>query len=567
MPNDKFSKSPTVNPGIVYDPVGFHMGRTIISEAQTYGTLELALLEVIQNEVDANAKSIQCLVNLHRRYVKITGNGDGAPPEKIRDSLGMFNSSQKVDAQGRRLPGMLGRWGKGFAAPIDKADEYTFTATAKDGDGSYYKWTFRHDEIKKAATLSIPRERLSNYEFGKKMNVTHSTDGQKKYTVNWRTMTELRGVTTDKNVSKMPSAKQFAEEVFDRFGTKMRKLKTKLSLHFIDENGQEDRLFDLEAQPYRGKALERHVSYMNGRRTFFELYLAPEKGEKVYVRMTGDEFRLPFNEFVKNTVDWLDQEVVAALKSGVFTGEIETPSARLHKGRKYYEPDDFLQELCQSINQWFVEVGSNYYSVSAERDERNQKRGEASLKNLQDLLQTPEFEHLALVVNEFRRGRVRAAESVVDVENSPGLTSVSLPSKKKGSPVKESVTHADRDSSSGRSKNKKNSKLQTNPQGRTQNIIRDEACGLQFCHDLLPGQKRLWALDERQGILTFNIRHPTWQVCEGSDKRIQRLQESIAICALQSVLVPDHIRSEIDEQNERMLESLAMLLRHSPSFK
>ena len=59
-------------------------------------------------------------------------------------------------------------------------------------------------------------------------------------------------------------------------------------------------------------------------------------------------------------------------------------------------------------------------------------------------------------------------------------------------------------------------------------------------HEPMPGCPDLWKLDNQNGILAFNVRHPFWTQCdERGDKAVMRLQEVVAIQALTLEVLPE----------------------------
>ena len=104
------------------------------------------------------------------------------------------------------------------------------------------------------------------------------------------------------------------------------------------------------------------------------------------------------------------------------------------------------------------------------------------------------------------------------------------------------------------------------PKGKKRGLIRSDSLGLQFSHDIMPGQDELWKIDMTRGIIHFNIRHPLWVKCDKDDRTILRLQEYITVQALMLCEVPEEWRDHFDIYIHDAIRSFVYLITKSASF-
>ena len=104
------------------------------------------------------------------------------------------------------------------------------------------------------------------------------------------------------------------------------------------------------------------------------------------------------------------------------------------------------------------------------------------------------------------------------------------------------------------------------PRGKRRTLVKRDSMGLQFSHGEMLESNKLWDLDTRLGILHFNTRHPTWVLCDRSDRKIRQLQETIAIQALTVEMMPEDWQETARLMADVVIDHLVMVYHGSSSF-
>ena len=165
--------------------------------------------------------------------------------------------------------------------------------------------------------------------------------------------------------------------ILDRFGSVMRKLGTSIDIHIIHKDGRDELREGVKAGVFTGEKLpEIVISDDDCGKTFFQIYLAPKttngyKG-RVLVGETNDDYRFGFNTFKYSVLGLLPTDVIEALSSGFFEGEIHCEGVELNASRKSFSRNDSLTGFCICIEQWFREHGLDYYEQL--QDKSNERR-------------------------------------------------------------------------------------------------------------------------------------------------------------------------------------------------
>lgn len=516
----------------------FHHGQALLKTAGYYPTLLGMVLEVVQNGIDSNAKNIWLSVNMKTRIISIRDDGEGASDAQFRQALNQVGMTMKDDSK-------LGQFGYGLICPLGKCKKFVFTScSGSRGSNRFNEWTFVCDDIVATAQdVEIPKRERPDLVFSRT---------PKKTQVNWRTEMRVEGFMKDSRLSKIDQ-ESLTMAIQERYSKAMKKRSVVIFAHITDASGVGQN-WEIKARRYMGSALPpfKYVDRDSGKTTF-EILWAP-KGVRGYrgqvlIGEAGNDFLFPFTEFVRTTAaDFLQAEVVDALKSGIFEGEILTEKAKLLPDRKSFEKNDALVGLCIAIEQWYAEVGSAHYTEarSARRDERYQLLGVRSLRVVQNLLLLPEFKELAKVVANFKQGTFGLGHSSVDTDHVGFQEGTSLSTHKTGmkqdpeAEVTPKWKQVD-DTGEGHKPIQSHHPFSVlGPKGKTRVVVKNDSIGLQFCYDM-ETSSRLWELDTSTGILYFNKRHPVWVWTDenGGDSALMRLQEYITIQALLMETVPE----------------------------
>lgn len=541
----------------------FHMGEAFCRVASDYPTVLDIILEQVQNALDADAKNILVVLNRKTRHIAIRDDGNGVSQEMFEEALRRVCLSQKDS-------GKLGRFGIGLISPLGKCETFTFTSCHKGVDYGYREWSFVTDDIRRQSQdVAIPHRARSDLFFIKKKNLTAPKG---LTTVMWRTEVNILKYSPDRMISRIGSITALKDAILERFGPTMRRHKVTLALKFANENGSVETLDGIQAKQFTGRALPQIViEDPDAGKVIFSLYLAAKttKGQqgKVLVGEADNDYRFGFSLFARSAEKLLSDEIVSGLSSGIFEGEILAEKVKLHSTRRSFESDDALVSFCIAIESWFQKHGAKHLEEvsGARRDQRYQDLGLESLREIEAMLQDPAFEVIRSVLKEFRIGTVgpgttvetktvgKQDENAVSTDN-PGPQERDASESEKGASEK-SPPQPDPDPYTV-----------AGPRGQRRALVKKGNLGLQFSYIAMDGSDRLWELDARQGILHFNVNHPTWVACDVSDRKVRQLQETVAINALMIKAMPDELEDSLRFAFDEALRPLIYLYHVSPAF-
>lgn len=543
-----------------------HMGNVLMREAGTYRNLGLTLLEIVQNAIDSDAKLIKIVLDRQKRNLDVMDNGNGV-------TRGLFEKALASFAHTIKAKDKLGQFGIGLISPLGKCDHFTFTSTAKGGDGVYRRWTFVSKDIAGMFEVEVPMEEVVNLRHGR-VDKTLTIDSGKVSQVTWRTRVSLRNYSADRELSKIGSVDECVKSIFARFGTAMHRRKVKLDVRFVAPDGSVEERKGLEPPSYTGQPLPKDLRQLSdGGFLRSQLYLALRdtrgrgKGQ-VVVGQQGNDFRFPFGKFARAHTDSLHEEAVRALTSGLFEGEILASKVDLHEGRESFLENEALVAMCEGINEWFVEIGSQYINEAeeAQRDERYQKLGERALESLRDVLADPRYDELRELLEETGRTSENAGAAAADFLESVVEQEPVFEAQGGGIPPEEEPRGVLRIK---KPQLKRPKHTVRGPRGVKANLATIRRFGLRFCYTELPGNDNLWLLEDGTWTLVFNTLHPLWVQCDEfkSDRRVMQLMEIVTVAVLNWVVAP---AGGFQEQAREMVDDIIRgqigLLLRSPSF-
>ncbi len=542
----------------------FHMGEAFLRVASDYPTILDVILEQVQNAIDAEAKTITVVLNRKTRHIAIRDDGEGVSVETFETAL------QRVCLSGKER-GKLGRFGIGLISPLGKCQTFVFTSCPKDTPKGYMEWTFTTEDIKQEARdIKIPvRSRTDIFFVGK-----GKTGPKGQTTVMWRTEVNIFKYSADKMISRVSSIDYLEEAILDRFSAALRRNKVVLNLRFVNEDGSEEKREGIKAKLFTGRPLSKVViTEPDVGKVEFRLFLAPRttKGQngKVLIGEIDNDYRFPFHLLARQAGGLLPDEVLQALSSGVFEGEIVGEGVKLHSTRKSFEKDDAFVGFCAAIETWFQKHGSSHLEEikEAHRDQRYQELGLKSLHEIEVLLNDPAFATIKSVLEDFKVGTTGCHHSPRDEENIIGLQDeTSISTHGLGAEESDSTNESGGRVDSTEDKPKHRPLTVTGPRGRRRTLVRNDSIGLQFSHVAMDGSDRLWELDDRRGILHFNVNHPIWVEADVSDRKIRQLQETVAIFALTIKAMPDDLGETLRLAFDESLRPLSFLFKCSQAF-
>ena len=508
-----------------------HVGNAMMVIADTYHRLEEVLLEQVQNGIDANAKCIWVTLNHKQRSVIVRDNGDGVGEREFDQALQSVLETQK---QGDKL----GQFGRGLISPLGKCEQFTFTSRPRDAAALGYRvWTFVSDDIAKS------REEIGIPNYLRK-NITDENHPQRGVPiVPWNTEIFIHKYTADARIGRV-NCEQLANAILDRFRKPMLDRGVTVKISFFDTDGAEEKRI-VEASPFEGEEIpEIRFGCEEDGFAIFRLFQAPKKAKgrsgKILIGVESDLYRFPADLLRQDDASrqLIGREILDALTSGIFCGEILATKCTLHASRKHFVDNGFLLNFAVALELWHDEVGKIYLRKVQEsrEDERYQALGLEVLSNLKDLLVSDDCPpQLRDVFKQFEVGTTGSHHANVPKKKILGPTEQPLASVDGGTLNEERTPGGGKGRVFEQTKTERPDHtplLAAGPCGRRRTLVKGNSIGLTIAHEEMPGSDRLWELDTHLGVLAFNIRHPHWQACESNDKWLVNLQEFIAVQAL-----------------------------------
>lgn len=512
------------------DKLQYPLGKVLVLIAGQYPDVHRVILEQIQNALDAmdekpnEMNRIGVILDKKKRRAIVRDNGKGVTVEEFGDALRSVAVSSKT-----KTPGKLGQFGLGLISPLGKRERFTFTSCARVG-GGFNRWEFVTENIRAQANeIQVPRKPMPTMVYRPK---------PKEGTVQWRTQVDIVDYSTDRTMGHIGDVNDLKDSVLGRFGATMRRKKVRLDLRFTNEDGSATELLDVMAAPYDGEELPEVVIHdCDAGAVHFNLYLARKgtQGTKgvVHVGEFGNEFCFKFVDMARSARKWLSGEVVKALTSGIFEGDIKSEKARLNPDRMSFAENDAYVGFCAAIEEWFARRGKRYVEAAEEdkRDERYQDIAREALESVLAMLEQPQFAEWRKLLGTFGTG------AGIGGSGDRSLLA-EIPRVRTDAVSKKNV-------STGRSEKGSVPRAQPavrGPQGTPRTLVKCKGLNLQVAHVEMLGTPRLWDLCCDEGILYLNITHPAFVLCDKGKRRLAQLHEYVMVQALTLHTMPEEWR-------------------------
>lgn len=533
-----------------------HVGAAIMSAADTYPKVIKVVLEAIQNSMDAGAINIWLVIDWKKRRIDIYDDGEGVSPEKFHRALATVGRTIKSEDED-----VYGRFGRGLVAPLGKCSYFTFTSNG-------IQWRFDTDKIRDSEdVVDIPE---------KYVDIVFSRSEQKRRLhsdkPNWRSRVSIFDITKSSRIANF-DVNDLISEALTSFRTKMLERGTMLHVTVEPPKGKGQRYtLRRQAEPYSGEHLDKMRLELDSDRAIeIDLYLALKIDGKldgeVSVGTFSSPFRVAFKSFADSAVrELLDSEVIKALNSGIFEGEILSNALTLHPDRTHYVDDDGLVEVCIALEKWFENVGSLYYkeALSREDSERFERAAEKALDALSKLFEDPNMKVFADLVNSFptNPNGIGASHAGDGEKEVPAGEQPSGTAKSSGSGGKKSGSKSGTSKpSSGNARGEGTKKRLPDPTGESKTTIKNQEFGLRLGEtQYLPGP---WQLDLGQGVLWINTKHDLYLRCADSrnpDRTIRLYQQQVVIQALSLHCATAEVQAQSTEVLDIALQAYVALL-------
>jgi len=384
--------------------MAFHEGLVLFRIADSYPFLfeNGVVSELIQNAIDSEAANIWLWVNLKKRSIVVQDDGVGASVEQFNTALQRVGSSMKKKDK-------LGRYGIGLVSPMGKCAKFIFTSTTKKDPKAYTRWTFDCAEIEKTSSkIEIPHESVPEFQFSRTGKGTP-----------WRTEMRIYQFRSDLRAQRF-DADRLTQAIQERFSNAMKKRDVVVHVQVTAENGALLQ-WVIKAKEFRGTPLSRASKLgRDSGVTDITLFLSPQKkGHKgrVLIGEVDNDFRVDFQTFARSAgSDFISDEAVQVLTSGIFEGVITNSKIKLSPDRRSFERNSALAGFCKAIEEWVNEAGNAHVEEikTCRREERFQILGTRSMRVLEALaLQDP---LLLELIQSFKVGThgLRHAETAFD---------------------------------------------------------------------------------------------------------------------------------------------------------
>ncbi|HTE57807.1 MAG TPA: ATP-binding protein [Verrucomicrobiae bacterium] len=500
------------------DSLSLHHGEALMHFANTYPTLNLTIVEAVQNAIDAKAHNVFIGINPNPqgREVLVLDDGNGVTQDDFRRALMSVGKSVK-------RKGSLGRFGRGLISPLDKCKTYVFASMSSGMDHANI-WTFRgEDIIKQARDIKVPIVQEAKLpRVPRRFSKQAAALGCR-----WRTMVNLREVTEDKVVNAT-NIDDLQGLIRAKLGIGMRRSDTTVHILINDGLGH-PQSGTINPDDFQGQPLE-VVRFDGGEcgEVVFELYRARKSGGKrsgeVFVMELDDDYPVTLREVQTQAMGarWLDavKDAFDVLGSGYFEGTIRVEKIELAPERNKFVLNEALMAMYLAIDWWYQHHGKEYFEdeSEAQRDERYRELGEKSLARLLGELD----EGITRKLADLFPAEVEAEQALERKARGPSPTGDNTSSKR----TRRQPTIA---------RPPKPEREEQDEQGQTKGT--SSKGSLKFAYEMMEGSSYLWIFDPDTGVLTFNIRHPVWVKLDETqgkhntrhDRQIMHLQEWLAL--------------------------------------
>lgn len=522
------------------DSMSVHHGEAFFHLAGTYKYLLKTLVEAAQNGIDADAETIFIGVDVKRRLAIVLDDGKGIARDKYRAALLSVGKGIKDTSS-------LGRFGLGMISPLNKCRVFTITSKPMGQGRVVNQWTFEAEYVKSQHGMpDIPYEDVKVMPEIPAQFAPYAN----KLGARWRTELRIVDIVDNRTLTHI-DPESLESQIRTKLRREMIKKGTTIYVVLLEEDGVGQ--FFVDASQPTGEPFE--VATINdpklkcGRVTF-TLFKAREdaSGRRrgvVDVMRKEDNTAVEWSEFraqaltIPETRPLADKIKVPfdALSSGFFEGTIEIENVELAADRETFKPEPTLTSSYVAIYEWFLRVGQHHYQEekAVRRDDRYRELGQQALQRLYDRFgSNPTYQAL-----------VDGVAGLLPDHDVFGSRQPRPRDPSKPPVVKPPKVMARRP--------------EFKPSGPR--APREEATTfrLSFAYDILPGSKRLWEFNITSGLVTFNVRHPTWIELDQSETGKHTAQNDADIIhlqlytALQILILLRRVgREEFDESREEV---------------
>ncbi|MGD9725470.1 MAG: ATP-binding protein [Nitrospira sp.] len=477
-----------------------------------------AILEAIQNGLDARAAKINVNINQRNRSVHIQDDGDGA------SKVHMDNCLQNI-AKSQKDRGKLGQFGIGVVASFGKCKRFTFMSRGRDSK-TMHRWVFDCGILRKATTrTSIPCAQVNGHVqwWNSELCIEDYTSNQLRAAIDFDA---------------------FCTAIYDRYGAAMLRHRTTISVRLTTPDGERHESV-LPPMDFTGTPLpvQTYNSSSCGKTTVRMFVVKKDakntrrkKGQGVRV-MDATGFTLPLTEkvfpgglFKKKDAD--------LFQTGHFEGEIVfSDRVQLDASRRFFVEDEATLAAVIHIERWLDDHGRKLLQQMDDEatSARYRRLGDQSLKVIDRFLKDERNSKFANMIRSFKWGSQGTQHSSNNSKKSGESTGTRAngggSGKKRGPSDSPRVRDPDH---KPRERKKDTPLIVDNPDGNPRVHSKHDSTGLILSYE--QGGSDLWKLDKDYGIIRINIAHPTWVAHDRLDGSTQGVRNQL-ICQLQERII------------------------------
>lgn len=318
--------------------LGFkHKGSIVMSLAQAYGRVELAINELAQNQIDAKASKGEITLDLSKNRIFTFDNGKGASYEEMERRMAQIGSPLKG-------PGDIGEKGLGNLAPISIAKRIRFVTHAKGTQEPFFM-------IKMDKDIHVVGKEDVDFD------VDIMGPGFKLGEGGWTTSVSVSGVEESalRALKKEQDILGFlCDSIASAYREKIRVTGIQLTVRLLDDKGaiSERRVVPLK---YPGRHEFVEITTKSGP-VIFELFLTNRKQKNPRVDI---EYQKRYSFSLKN-LDAIWDLSSYVFGSGFIQGSIHIEFGTLTKDRKQLEWGPEVEDLEEAILKFCLDYGETW---------------------------------------------------------------------------------------------------------------------------------------------------------------------------------------------------------------
>lgn len=347
-----------------YLPVGFHSGNVITYLASHYSTIVQVVKEIAQNQIDAQAKRGQIIINAKRMILKAYDDGRGASVEEMRDRISQIGARKKG-------PEDIGEKGIGNLAPIAIGWQYRLITRARDASPKtlFFRLRLDRDAIDGQAEVNFEYEELPlGFSFsGTEENMSTFVDVQRIEP------SALRGLMRESDPAQF-----LADAVAEAYSTKIRKSGIDIQITVVDKNGL-TKVATVKPIQFPGRRETIEIETPQGP-VKFEMFLARSPAKKPTVSVVHQK---RFS-FLLSGIGTIWDEVADFFGSGHIQGNIEVGFCSLKADRIGFELNSDLEHFHRAVIE-FVETYGRPWIARLREQFKAERLSELAGRVLQNL--------------------------------------------------------------------------------------------------------------------------------------------------------------------------------------